>query len=261
MKILNNFIIYNIYYMINSDVDLINLKIKSNDFTSQLLNKGAFGKVFIVTFEDGSKVLLKIMRNDLKISMNDEINFLKLIKNKCNEYFVCYITSGQYDVLYNYIVFEYDPEYLVGYKNIEINDEIIRNLYKGLFTLHKLGIIHNDIKPENIIINKKSNKIKYIDFGLSCNSYKCYISGTPNYMNDIKLQRFNLGTQLYNFIDGIYSDLFALNLSIMEMSSLYGYPSDINEYNTKLDALIKLFPEINFDENGWITDLIINRKF
>ena len=60
-------------------------------------------------------------------------------------------------------------------------------------------------------------------------------------MNNTKLQKFNLGTLYHNFIDGIYSDLFALNLSIMEMSSLYGYPSDINEYHTKLDVLIKLF--------------------
>ena len=35
--------------------------------------------------------------------------------------------------------------------------------------LHNKGIIHNDIKPENILITYKDNSVKIIDFGLSDN--------------------------------------------------------------------------------------------
>ncbi len=36
----------------------------------------------------------------------------------------------------------------------------------GLNYSHSLGIMHRDIKPGNLIIDNKTNKIKIIDWGL-----------------------------------------------------------------------------------------------
>lgn len=38
-------------------------------------------------------------------------------------------------------------------------------LFKALEFLDKAGIFHCDIKPENILFYKNSNKVKLIDFG------------------------------------------------------------------------------------------------
>lgn len=51
--------------------------------------------------------------------------------------------------------------------------EITHQLLKGIVCCHDNGIIHNDIKPENIYIEgelfeKKPVKAVYVDFGLSC---------------------------------------------------------------------------------------------
>ena len=40
-------------------------------------------------------------------------------------------------------------------------------MFKNLYVLHKLKIIHNDIKPENIMFSKKYNKWIFVDFGMS----------------------------------------------------------------------------------------------
>ena len=46
---------------------------------------------------------------------------------------------------------------------------IIRDLISGLHALHAHGILHLDIKPENILFNSMDDdaKIKITDFGLS----------------------------------------------------------------------------------------------
>ena len=37
----------------------------------------------------------------------------------------------------------------------------------GIYFLHKNGFIHRDIKPRNVILNRATEKLRLIDFGLS----------------------------------------------------------------------------------------------
>ena len=39
-------------------------------------------------------------------------------------------------------------------------------LFKGIQTFQKHGIIHHDVKPQNIVFDKETGKMKFIDFGL-----------------------------------------------------------------------------------------------
>ena len=38
-------------------------------------------------------------------------------------------------------------------------------LFRGLVTFQKYGIVHHDIKPQNLVYNLSTNRINYIDFG------------------------------------------------------------------------------------------------
>ena len=55
----------------------------------------------------------------------------------------------------------------------------------GLAYMHTRNISHRDMKPENIIYNPKTGRIKIIDFGFACISKDKLrvFCGTPSYMS------------------------------------------------------------------------------
>jgi casein kinase II subunit alpha len=64
---------------------------------------------------------------------------------------------------------------------------IIYMLLVAFKHFHKKGLYHRDIKPDNILIDSRSKKLKIIDFGLSRNVNDKYednniIAGTLNFI-------------------------------------------------------------------------------
>jgi len=83
---------------------------------------------------------------------------------------------------------------------------------EGLKSMHQLGYVHCDIKPNNIL-RSSSNDVKVIDFGQSCKvgTVKERIQGTPDYIAPEQVERrpisiqtdvFNLGATLYWALTG-----------------------------------------------------------
>ena len=78
---------------------------------------------------------------------------------------------------------------------------------EGLRAMHRMGFIHCDIKPNNILRNDEG-LVKVIDFGQSCKigTVKERIQGTPDYISpeqvarrplDVQTDIFNLGATIY----------------------------------------------------------------
>lgn len=76
------------------------------------------------------------------------------------------------------IVLEYIEGVTLGeYLSVSVSDKghILHDILDGVDYLHHRGILHNDIKPDNILINKLGNA-RIIDFGLS-SSYDSIYTG------------------------------------------------------------------------------------
>ena len=58
-------------------------------------------------------------------------------------------------------------EYLSENPTKQSRQRIVGELLSALSYLHKQGVIHNDIKPENILITRTDDSLKLIDFGLA----------------------------------------------------------------------------------------------
>jgi eukaryotic-like serine/threonine-protein kinase len=78
---------------------------------------------------------------------------------------------------------------------------------RGLESLHKLGFVHCDLKPSNILLNS-SGQVKVIDLGQACPSgtAKKRIQGTPDYIapEQVKCLPVSFRTDVYNFGATLY---------------------------------------------------------
>jgi len=89
---------------------------------------------------------------------------------------------------------------------------IFRMIATALNAMHQQSLVHCDIKPNNILINKEGS-IKIIDLGQGCKigTIKTRIQGTPDYIAPEQVHRkhishrtdiFNLGATMYWALTG-----------------------------------------------------------
>jgi eukaryotic-like serine/threonine-protein kinase len=104
----------------------------------------------------------------------------------------------------------FDGTPLEGYQPkdpVEILDIMIR-VAEALASLHGLGFVHCDLKPNNILLNQ-AGQVKVIDFGQACvaGSTKVRIQGTPDYMapEQVKCLPVTPRTDVYSFGATLYA--------------------------------------------------------
>ena len=70
-----------------------------------------------------------------------------------------------------YIIFKYlqSPKFTEFYINLNILQikKYMLALIKSIEIIHKIGIIHRDIKPDNFLYNFDTDQFMLIDFGLA----------------------------------------------------------------------------------------------
>lgn len=90
-------------------------------------------------------------------------------------------------------------------------EDMARQLIEALDYIHSLGIVHNDLKPENIIIPRVGTRLKIIDFGCAISHGLDIAPGfTPQYMapeqasgiSDGATDRYALGLILKEVTEG-----------------------------------------------------------
>ncbi len=96
---------------------------------------------------------------------------------------------------------------------------IMRQACKGLAKAHEAGVVHRDVKPENIILSEiddREDTVKIVDFGISAmlaaGERRAGIAGTPHYMApeqilgdefDGRLDIYALGCTAYELLVGV----------------------------------------------------------
>jgi serine/threonine protein kinase len=217
----------------------------------KMLGRGAFGEAWIVQKKETGKMSVMKLINTTKVKLDkihQEINALQKISGEhCGsnsycfeEWFINYNTdkTTEFAIVTNYL--ENANELTKFMYNLDLPNIlfVIQRLLEQLQTFHNIGLTHNDIKPENIILQIINDTIKnclFIDFGLGCLDDNCKYTGTIMYMAPEVLKNLGKVTTLDNLKR---ADIFSLGVVFYRLlNGKFPYPNilDFNYYNPETE--------------------------
>ena len=194
------------------------------------LGEGAAGKVKLVEDADTSKLYaMKIQNISVKKTLgqkrdfgaNKEIAIMKKL-NHPNIVKLYEVMESKKDNKI-YMILEYNeqgPVLEVGPNgscealNIETARKYIHDVVSGLYYLHHNGIVHQDLKPSNLLL-KKNGSVAISDFGVSEKSVGSQgnlldVAGTPAFQAP-ELQRASSND---TYISGFAADMWSLGVIV-----------------------------------------------
>ncbi|KAI9283475.1 serine/threonine-protein kinase orb6 [Umbelopsis sp. AD052] len=157
-----------------------------DDFvTVKVIGKGAFGEVRLVQAADTGKIYaMKTLRKS-EMFKKDQLAHVKAERDVLAESdspWVVQLYFSFQDAQFLYLIMEFLPggDLMTMLIKYDIFSEPVTRFYiaecvLAIEAIHKLGFIHRDIKPDNILIDKDGH-IKLSDFGLSTGFHKTHDS-------------------------------------------------------------------------------------
>ena len=158
------------------------------------VGQGTFGKVFrgkhIRTKED---VAIKIQFKSIINVLQHEAKLYKHLENTIG---IPSMRNYGHQEGFHYLILDYldkplDKLEMTPSESLTYFIEAV----KVLETIHKLGVLHRDIKPDNLMINERK-QVYVIDFGLS----KWFLDSSGNHMKE-KTNKSMVGTIKYSSIN------------------------------------------------------------
>ena len=114
-------------------------------------------------------------------------------------------------ILMDYIDGRNLTDFLAENPSEKLRLRVMEQVLSTIAYVHHANIIHNDIKPENILVTRANNDVKLIDFGLSDNDafyVNRHLGGTPRYASpELLAQEENIDTR---------SDIYSLGILICD---------------------------------------------
>lgn len=192
-----------------------------NDFrVHKLIGTGNFALVFEA--EDlwlNRKVALKVLRHDLNNGETGRFLFLaeaKAIASIQHDHVVPILHIGQYGNEFYIVMPLLNGESLksaIETRKFSLNYalKILRDCASGLAAAHDSGLIHCDLKPNNIWLVKNDDgteKAVLLDFGLTALNSVNLVAGTPGFMAPEQIEGVNVSPK---------TDIFGLGCLLLAM--------------------------------------------
>ncbi len=190
------------------------------------LGKGGMGSVYrVLDTRVDEEVALKFLNPDVAADTKAIERFRSELRitRKIGHHNVCRTYDIGQEGRSFFITMEYIPgEDLahiikrLGQLPVEKAFDIARQICEGLAEVHGMGVVHRDLKPKNIMIDREG-RAKIMDFGLARTPQGVrltevgHVIGTPGFMSpeqldgetaDARSDIFALGVTMYNMLTG-----------------------------------------------------------
>jgi serine/threonine protein kinase len=210
------------------DIELLETYLGDKFSISKPLGEGGFGRVFLADHIGlGRKEVIKLLGFEQSKNIEIKSRFLQeaRILASLNHPHIIPVRDVSEAEGRPYYIMEYKnggslQDQLKKKKNLPIIEakEIVLKLLSALTLVHKQGILHRDIKPDNILLSDTGEPV-LIDFGIArledsstANKTRTGIAiGTPAYMSpeqwegkkiDARSDLYSVGILLYELITG-----------------------------------------------------------
>jgi serine/threonine protein kinase/tetratricopeptide (TPR) repeat protein len=218
------------------------------------LGRGGMGLVYkALDTEVNEKVAIKLIKPEIAADkktierFRNELKFARKIrhKNVC-QMFDLNKEQGSYYITMEYVPGE-DLKSLIKKMRLLSPGQgisLAKQICEGLSEAHKLGVVHRDLKPQNIMIDTEGNA-RIMDFGIARSiegksiTGAGVIIGTPDYMSpeqidgketDQQSDIYSLGVILYEMVTGRvpYEGDTALSIAVKHKTEIPRSPQESN---------------------------------
>jgi len=229
------------------------------------IGTGGMGTVYrVLDRKINEEMALKVLKPEIAPSstvierFKNELKLARRIshKNVCRLYDL-HEEAGIFFITMEYVPGE-DLKSLIhreGRLSVERASALVMQIVEGLVQAHQLGVVHRDLKPQNIMIDRQGN-VRIMDFGIARQlsgpdlTAAGMIIGTPYYMSpeqasgegtDQRTDIYALGAIFYEMVTGQppFKGESGLSLALKHKTELPRHPRELNaQVPDELDRLI-----------------------
>lgn len=226
------------------------------------LGAGAMGRIYKVQdIKIGEQMAMKVLNPEITsdettiLRFKNELRLARTIthKNICRM-FDFGEDQGMIFITMEYISGEDLKRTLIRIGQLSAGKTIIiaKQICAGLTAAHRMGVIHRDLKPQNIMLDQEGN-VRIMDFGIARSTQAKgltetgVIIGTPEYISPEQLEEleldqrsdiYSLGIILYEMLTGIVPFEGNTPLSVV-LKHKTQIPKDPLEINPQIPHILK----------------------
>jgi DNA-binding response OmpR family regulator len=251
-----------------------------------MIGEGGTARVYLASREDDDEPLVvKILRHEIVLNKKALERFMEeyaMVERIQSRHVARIVSHGEYEKNV-YLVMEFfeggDLSKRLAGKPVAPTEALkfFRELMFALGDIHEKGILHRDLKPQNLMF-RRDGSLAIVDFGIAKNIAAAdrtgagEVLGTPRYMSpeqvqgralDLRTDIYSAGVLLYQMLTGkhLFDGETAMEVAMHHLNTEPPpLPAHLEQYQRLLDKLVEKDREARFRNADEVIGFL-SRKF